>query len=109
MPAVVLPGDETAALMLPAAPEFSRLPEAFAAAASRFTGRPSPIVTFVDPLTGQRDDDTAPGSGGDPGWRLVDEWRDSPDNIDPGDGIDLNGVLPARIPGARINWDSHPP
>jgi VCBS repeat-containing protein len=132
LPGFTLPGDETSALMLPVAPEISRLPEAFAAAAQRFTERPPAIVTYVDPLTGQPDDDDAPVSGGGQAWRLVDAWRDDResegfnDGTGPGgtgpEGTGLGGgdagVMPSPIPGARIAggripsrilWDSHPP
>jgi hypothetical protein len=112
LPGFTLPGDETSSLMLPVAPEISRLPEAFAAAARRFTERPPAIITYVDPLTGKADDDAAP-TAGDQSWRLVDASRD---DLEP-DGTGLEGdpgVMPsriagARIPGARILWDSHPP
>jgi hypothetical protein len=99
--------------MLPVAPEISRLPEAFAAAARRFTERPPAIITYVDPLTGQADDDEASASGDGQAWRLVDAWRDSPltEGLNDGTGLEGGdaGVMPSVIPGARILWDSPPP
>jgi len=112
LPGFTLPGDETSSLMMPVAPEISRLPEAFAAAAQRFTERPAAIVTFVDPLTGQADDDEASASG-DPGWRLVDVWRDGPvtEGLNGGTGLGGGdaGVMTSVIPTGRILWDNHPP
>jgi hypothetical protein len=95
LPGFTLPGDEVSALMLPATPEISYLPQAFSDAARRFIERPPSIITFIDPATGQPTDDpssAAPQPEAEQSWLLVDANPD--DNI---------GAL-----SSSINWDSHP-
>jgi hypothetical protein len=95
LPSFTLPGDETSALMLPAAAEISHLPQDFAAAVRRLTERGPAIVTFIDPVTGQL---VNPASAQaqqpvmEPAWLLVDTASD-----------DNPGAL-----SSRIHWDSHP-
>jgi hypothetical protein len=100
LPNLTVPGDETSALMLPAAPEISHLPKAFAHAVQRLAERPPAIITFVDPVTGYTGDDTSPAV--DPGtqdqsWLLV----------DPDSGDDTPGYIPGAV-SSQISWDSHP-
>ena len=95
LPNFTLPGDETSALMLPATPEISHLPQDFQAAVRRLTELPSAIITFVDPVTGQLVNPAfqpAMQPAKDQSWLLVDS--------DPDDNI---GAL-----SSRIRWDSHP-
>jgi hypothetical protein len=95
LPSFTLPGDEISALVLPAAPEISYLPEAFLKAAKWFVEQPPATITFVDPVTGQSSDlssqSDAP-SATDPSWLLV--------NNDPDDSL---GTLPTQI-----RWDRFP-
>ena len=99
LPSFTLPGDETSMLALPVTPEISRLPTAFATAAQRVAERTPPIVTFVDPFTGQTEDDDAPAAARDQAWLLVDPTNDDLTRLD-GD----IGAVPSPI-----RWDSHPP
>jgi VCBS repeat-containing protein len=95
LPSFTLPGDETSALMLPAAPEISHLPRDFAAAVRRLTERAPAIVAFVDPVTGQLVNPAFPQTMQpvkEQAWLLVD--------TDPDDNL---GAL-----SSRIRWDSHP-
>lgn len=88
LPSFTVPGDETALLMLPAVPEISHLPQAFANAARRVTETAPSIVTFVDPATGRALDEPSGTPTADPSWLLVD--------TDP-DAIPASG---------RIQWDN---
>jgi Ca2+-binding RTX toxin-like protein len=100
LPSFTLPGDETSALMLPAASEISHLPKAFARAAQRFTERSLSIITFVDPVSGYTADSTLPAAAQrtqDRSWLLVD-----PDPYN-----DTLGYPPDAA-SSRIRWDSHP-
>jgi hypothetical protein len=95
LPDFTVPGDETAALMLPAAPEISHLPGAFAAAAHRFTARAAAVITFIDPVTGEAADHSLSVGdlrAQDQAWLLV----------DPSLGHNSGAV------SSRIRWDSHP-
>jgi VCBS repeat-containing protein len=71
-----LAGDEVARLMLPATPEIATLQQAVARAMTRWTARTPSHITFIDPVTGQADDDGAHANhpGGEP-WLLVDTNR----------------------------------
>jgi VCBS repeat-containing protein len=69
LPGFTIPGDEVAALMLPAAPEMARLPEALDRLTKRLTQRTPSHITFVDPVTGQAYGDDAAGHQG---WLMVD-------------------------------------
>jgi hypothetical protein len=95
LPEFTSPGDETATLMLPAAPEISHLPQAFAAAARRFTEQPPATITFFDPITG---DDTDPSlsaviqSALEQPWLVIDAALDDS----------------ASAASARIRWNSAP-
>jgi hypothetical protein len=90
LPSFTVPGDETALLMLPAVPEISHLPQAFASAVRRVTETAPSIVSFVDPATGGVLDEPSDTPSADPSWLLVDTDPD----IVPGPG--------------RIQWDSAP-
>jgi len=95
LPSFTLPGDETATLMLPAAPEISQLPQAFAAAAKRFTAQPPATITFFDPITGDDTDDSlsaAIQSALEQPWLLIDAIQDDP----------------AGAATSRIRWESAP-
>ena len=105
LPGFTVPGDETSALMLPVTPEISRLPKAFAAAAQRVSERTQTIITFVDPATGQVEDDDGATAVGDHSWLLVEPAYD--DLVGAGDDARLDG-MPGIVP-SRISWGSHPP
>jgi hypothetical protein len=62
--------------MLPATPEIATLQQAVARAMTRWTARTPSHITFIDPVTGQADDDGAHANhpGGEP-WLLVDTNR----------------------------------
>jgi VCBS repeat-containing protein len=72
LPGFTIPGDEVAALMLPAVPEMSRLPEALDKITKRLTQRTPSHITFVDPVTGQADGDVTGKPSGHQGWLMVD-------------------------------------
>jgi hypothetical protein len=95
LPSFILPGDETAALMLPETPDILPLQQAFAAAAQRLTAQPPPMITFFDPVTG---DDTDPDllaaiqNALQQPWLLVDPAL-----------ADTTGAA-----SSRIRWDNDP-
>jgi len=93
LPSFTTPGDDATTLMLPAAPEISRLPQAFAEAARRFTAQPPAMITFFDPITGDESDDSlsaAIQSALEQPWLLIDA---TPDTTGPASS-------------SRIRWDS---
>jgi len=100
LPDFILADDPGFALMLPASPEIAQLPQAFARAAQRLAEQSQAIITFVDPVTGEADDDDAfagqPGSS-DMAWLLFDS--DS--------GARTDAATPQIPP--QILWDSAPP
>ena len=100
LPDFILADDPGFALMLPASPEIAQLPQAFARAAQRLAEQSHAIITFVDPVTGEADDDDAfagqPGSS-DMAWLLFDS--DS--------GARTDAATPQIPP--QILWDSAPP
>ena len=67
LPDFTLMGGDSSTLMLPAMPEIASLPDAFAAAARRFTSTAASHITLVDPMTGATAADTTP-----PAWVIVD-------------------------------------
>jgi hypothetical protein len=100
LPSFASPGDEVSALMLPASPEISYLPQAFSEAAKRFGERQLAIITFVDPTTGVATDESTPTPEPpvkDQSWLLVDSDLD-----------DTTGVMPSDTLLGQIRWDSHP-
>jgi hypothetical protein len=74
LPSFTLAGDEIARLMLPATPELSTLQQAVERAMTRWTVRTPSHITFVDPVTGQAEDDgaQAPHLDGQQSWLRVD-------------------------------------
>jgi VCBS repeat-containing protein len=94
LPSFTVAGDETASLLLPAAPEISTLPEAFSQAVRRLTELQPAVVTFVDPSTGALAGDLSPAAlpATDSSWLLID--------MDPDDTA---ATMP---PG--IDWGSSP-
>jgi len=99
LPNFTLPGDEISSLMLPAIPEISHLPKAFAAAARRFTEAAPSAITFVDPVSGADSDQPDSRPGRDQAWLLVD-----PSMIGDTDGDGALGVAPSPI-----RWENHTP
>ena len=100
LPSFTSPGDEVSALMLPASPEISYLPQAFSDAARRFTERQPAIITFIDPATGMAADDASPMADApakDQSWLLVDADLD-----------DTADAMSSQPPLGQIRWDSHP-
>jgi hypothetical protein len=95
LPNFIVPGDDISTLVLPASPEISHLPKAFAAAVHKFVARPPTIVTFVDPASGVAMDQglsVASLRTQDQGWLLIDP------TLGAGKGSQAS----------RIRWDSHP-
>jgi hypothetical protein len=73
LPSFTLAGDEVARLVLPATPEIATLQQAVERAMTRWTVRTPSHITFIDPVTGQADDDGAHAThpGREP-WLLID-------------------------------------
>jgi hypothetical protein len=99
LPDITVPGDETSSLMLPAIPEISQLPRAFAAAARRYTEVAPSVITFVDPVNGADADQPVSPMARDQAWLLVD-----PSMIGDTDGDGGPGLAPSPI-----RWESHTP
>jgi VCBS repeat-containing protein len=75
LPAFTLPGDQVAALMLPAVPEMAHLEDAVSKAVKRLTQRTPSHITFVDPVTGHAHSDHpahAVRRAAEQSWRLID-------------------------------------
>jgi hypothetical protein len=92
LPNFTVPGDEASLLMLPAVPEMSHLPQAFASAARRVTETTPSIVSFVDPASGRALDEPSGTRSAGPSWLLVD--------------TDPDVVHGAVLGPGRIQWDN---